>query len=155
MARKKPQPADTEAATADEVEAQAPDVEALLATAREAGEFVDFDIANLEAQPKDGDLCLVKVYDPDKQKAVEGPVSVFDQRRGVFFKCPEHGGGGSVVGPRRDNYKAERLRNVVAFAVVVEDHNPHPPADSIIDHRRGMEHASNRPPKITTPPDRD
>ena len=132
-----------------------PTVETLIEMAKTGGDFTDFDISDLEKQPGDGDLCLVRIFNPEKGRAEDGPVAVFDQHRGTFFKDPEHGGGGSVVGPRRDNYKAERLRNVVAYVVIVAAHNP-TPADneSIIDHGpNSMAHAATRPPVHNLPPE--
>lgn len=114
---------------------------------------VEFDIASEDTTPGDGDLCKVRVFDEKKGKAADGPICVFDAPRGVFFKDPERGGGGSVIGPRRDNYKAERVRNVVAFTVIEAGHNPNPEPMSVIDHKRGLEHASSRPPQVSAASD--
>lgn len=116
---------------------------------------VEFDLADPSSTPADGDRCSVKVFDTERAKAVAGPICIYDAPRGVFFKCPELGGGGSIIGPRRDNYKAERVRNVVSYLVLDAELNPNPEADSIIDHARGLERASTRPPKVATPPDTD
>lgn len=125
-------------------------------------EFVAFDIKGEGTVPNDGDLCEVKLFDAKLGKQVTGPLSVFDAKRGVFFKEPQRDDEGNMVntssnaiGTRRDNYKADRVRNVTEFKVVKEAHDPNRSDGSVIDHRRGLEHASARPPAITTPPDRD
>lgn len=123
--------------------------ELIEAAKAKAPKFTDYERG--KAQPEDGDLCMVKVFDTSKGRAEAGALSIYDDHRGVFFKSPEFGGGGSVVGPRRDNYKAERVPNVVAFAVIVPSHDPAPEPDSIIDHRAGIEHASSKPPQVRTP----
>lgn len=131
------------------------------AAAKKAAEkYLKFDIKDLEAQPNDGDLCKVKQFDQEHGKTVDGPLAVFDQRRGVFFKEPARDDDGNLVltkanpiGNRRDNYKAERLRNVTDYCVVKEGHDCAPPPDSVIDHRRGLEHASTRPASHNLPPD--
>lgn len=111
--------------------------------------FLDFDIADLEAQPKDGDRCKTKVFNPGKGQQQDGPMCIFDQRRGVFFREPTRDDTGMVTscetGQRRDNYKAERVRNVVAFYVLEAGVDPGPEPGSIIDHRNALAHASSRP----------
>lgn len=129
-------------------ESSPPKVDELVALAKaEDGRVMQ---STEDATPGDGDLCLTKVFDPEKGKTSDGPVCIFDAHRGVYFQSPEFGGG-SIVGPRRDNYKAARIRNVVAFSVVVKEHDPAPEPDTIIDHRGGLDHASSKPPQIRTP----
>ena len=117
---------------------------------------IDYDL-EAGAIPNDGDLCETVVFDPKKGQATAGPTCIYDGARGVFFKAPERDATGMVVscetGQRRDNYKAERIRNVVTFTVIEAGHDPAPPAESVIDHRKAMDHASARPPEHNIPTD--
>lgn len=118
-----------------------------------SGEIVEFDLhVVLESGDlQDGDRCEIKVFDSSKGRTSDGPISIFDGSRGVFFKCPVHGGGGSIVGPRRDNYKAERVRDVVAFKVIEANADPKPEQLGVLDTARMAQAVSARPAPIKTP----
>ena len=148
MAAKK-KPAD-DAPEAPEVTEAPLDDDAVKVRLEQAKDASFIPIEELE-RPGDGDLCLVKVFDPSKGTSSDGPACIYDAHRGVFFKDPKFGGGGSVVGPRRDNYKAERVRNVVSFVIAVKAHDPAPEPDTIIDHAGNAERASRLPPQVRTP----
>lgn len=114
--------------------------------------YKEFDFSDEKKVPNDGDLCAVKVFDSSRGKNVLGGLAIFDAQRNVFFQNPERDDTGTVtscpVGTRRDNYKAMRVRDVVAYSVLDKDHDPAPEADSIIDHRNALQHASDKPPQV-------